>query len=75
VGELASAGSIHYDNVSASVLGGFIIVRTKPLDVIKILPPSDLRLVVAVPKITVPKKKRHRYQEVLYQNIFHSQIQ
>jgi homoserine kinase len=57
VGERASAGSIHYDNVSASVLGGFVIVRTKPLDVIKILPPSDLRLVVAVPKMIVPAKK------------------
>lgn len=57
VGERASAGSIHYDNVSASVLGGFVIVRTKPLDVIKILPPSDLRLIVAVPKMTVPAKK------------------
>lgn len=57
VGERASAGSIHYDNVSASVLGGFVIVRTKPLDVIKILPPSDLRLIVAVPEMTVPAKK------------------
>ena len=57
VGERASAGSIHYDNVSASVLGEFVIVRTKPLDVIKILPPSDLRLVVAVPKMIVPAKK------------------
>ncbi len=57
VGERASAGSIHYDNVSASVLGGFVIVRTKPLDVLKITPPSDLRLVVAVPKIAVPTKK------------------
>jgi homoserine kinase len=57
VGERASAGSIHYDNVSASVLGGFVIVRTKPLDVLKISPPSDLRLVIAIPKITVPAKK------------------
>jgi homoserine kinase len=43
--------------VSASVLGGFVIVRTKPLNVIKILPPTDLRLVVAVPKMIVPAKK------------------
>jgi len=57
VGEKASAGVIHYDNVSASVLGGFVIVRTKPLDVIKILPPNDLRLCVAVPKLNVPPKK------------------
>ncbi len=57
VGERASAGSIHYDNVSASVLGGFVLVRTNPLDVLKVLPPSDLRLVVAVPKLEVPPKK------------------
>jgi homoserine kinase len=57
VGEMASAGAIHYDNVSASVLGGFVIVRTKPLDVIRILPPADLRLCIAVPKLDVPPKK------------------
>ncbi len=57
VGEKASAGIIHYDNVSASVLGGFVIVRTGPLDVIKISPPNDLRLCVAVPKLDVPPKK------------------
>jgi homoserine kinase len=47
MGEKASAGSIHYDNVSASVLGGFVIVRTDPLDVIRIDPPKDLVLCVA----------------------------
>ena len=57
IGEKASAGSIHYDNVSASVLGGFVIVRTDPLDVIRIDPPKDLVLCVAIPKISVPKKK------------------
>lgn len=57
VGEKASAGSIHYDNVSASVLGGFVIVRTDPLDVIKIMPPNDLRMCVAIPKLDVPPKK------------------
>ena len=57
MGEKASAGTIHYDNVAASVLGGFVIVRTNPLDVIKIDPPKDLALCVAIPKITVPAKK------------------
>ena len=56
-GEKASAGSIHYDNVAASVLGGFVIVKTNPLDVIRIEPPKNLRMCVAVPKIDVPKKK------------------
>jgi homoserine kinase len=56
-GEKASAGSVHYDNVAASVLGGFVIVRTNPLSVIKIEPPMNLRMCIAVPKLEVPKKK------------------
>lgn len=56
-GEKASAGSIHYDNVAASVLGGFVIVKTNPIEVIRIEPPTDLRMCVAVPKMGVPKKK------------------
>ncbi len=56
-GEKASAGTIHYDNVAASVLGGFVIVRTDPLDVIRIDPPTNLRMCVAVPTINVPKRK------------------
>ena len=56
-GEKASAGSVHYDNVAASVLGGFVIVKTNPLDVIRIEPPTNLRMCIAVPKLDVPKKK------------------
>jgi homoserine kinase len=56
-GEKASAGTVHYDNVAASVLGGFVIVKTNPLDVIRIDPPTNLRMCVAVPKLDVPKKK------------------
>lgn len=57
IGEKASAGSIHYDNVAASVLGGFVIVKTNPLNIIKIDPPTNLRMCIAVPKLKVPKKK------------------
>jgi homoserine kinase len=56
-GEKASAGTIHYDNVAASVLGGFVIVKTDPLEIIKIDPPTNLRMCIAVPKLKVPKKK------------------
>jgi homoserine kinase len=69
IGERASAGSIHYDNVSASVLGGFVIVRTDPLDVIRIDPPKDLVLCVAIPKIIVPKKKTEVSRGVLPQHV------
>jgi len=57
IGEKASAGTIHYDNVSASVIGGFVIVKTNPLDVIRLEPPKDLVICVAIPKLKVPPKK------------------
>lgn len=56
-GEKASSGTVHYDNVAASVLGGFVIVKTDPLDVIRIEPPTNLRMCIAVPTIDVPKMK------------------
>ncbi len=65
MGEMASAGSVHYDNVAASVLGGFVIVRTNPFDVIKAVPPRDLVLCVAIPKILVPQKKTEASRKVL----------
>lgn len=57
MGEKASAGTVHYDNVAASVMGGFVIVRTNPLRVIKIDPPEDLVACVAIPKLSIPVKK------------------
>ena len=56
-GEKASAGSIHYDNVAASVLGGFVIVRMNPFSVIQINPPKNLALCLAIPKLNIPAKK------------------
>ena len=68
-GEKASAGTIHYDNVAASVLGGFVIVKTNPLNVIRIEPPANHRMCVAVPKIDVPKKKTKVSRGVIPKNI------
>jgi homoserine kinase len=58
-GEIASAGAKHYDNVAASLLGGFVICRTTndKHEFIRIEPPEDLVLAVAIPLIDVPKKK------------------
>ena len=69
MGEKASAGSIHYDNVAASVLGGFVIVKTEPLDIIKIDPPTNLRMCIAVPKLKVPKKKTKVSRSVIPKKI------
>lgn len=56
-GEMASAGSIHYDNVAASVLGGFVVVRPDPFTVTGIRPPPNLAMCIAVPETSVPEKK------------------
>ena len=69
MGEKASAGSIHYDNVAASVLGGFVVVRTDPLDIIRIEPPKDLVLCVAIPKLVIPPKKTQVSRSVLPKQI------
>ena len=69
MGEKASAGSVHYDNVAASVLGGFVIIRTNPLDVIKIEPPKDLVLCLAIPKLDVPAKKTKVSRSVIPKKI------
>jgi homoserine kinase len=65
MGEKGSAGTIHYDNVAASLLGGFVVVKTKPFDVIKLDPPKDLVLCVAIPKIKVPAKKTKMSRSVI----------
>ena len=68
-GEKASAGSIHYDNGAASVLGGFVIVKTNPLNVIRIDPPTNLRMCIAIPKLDVPKKKTKVSRSVIPKKI------
>lgn len=63
-GEIASAGTKHYDNVSASLLGGFVIGSKGRF--IRIKPPRDLFLVVAVPiSMQVPEKKTEVARSVL----------
>jgi len=65
LGEKASAGSVHYDNVAASVLGGFVIVRANPFNVIRIDPPKNLVLCIAIPKVFVPQNKTEVSRKVL----------
>jgi homoserine kinase len=75
-GERASAGSLHYDNVAASILGGFVLVRTfsTPPEFISIEPPENLHLVFAIPILDVPAKKTEVARNVLPKNIPLSQV-
>ena len=66
-GEFASAGIKHYDNASASLLGGFVIcsIARESLQFIRLEPPKDLVLVIAIPSLEVPKKKTEVARSVL----------
>ncbi|HEV8386918.1 MAG TPA: homoserine kinase [Nitrososphaera sp.] len=67
-GEMASAGVKHYDNVSASLIGGFVIssIASGKRKFIRMEAPSDLSLVVAIPlSIKVPEKKTEVARSVL----------
>ena len=48
------SGGLHADNVSPCILGGFTIIRSyEPFDVMRIEPPKDLGMVVALPDVMV----------------------
>lgn len=56
-GELAASGSPHADNVSASLLGGFTLVRSQsPLDIVKLHVPKNLIASVFHPNISINTK-------------------
>jgi homoserine kinase len=67
-GEVASASTRHYDNVCASLLGGFVvchIANHMPPQFMRFEPPRDLVLIVAVPWLEVPTKKTKIARSVL----------
>lgn len=54
LGEKATSGKAHADNVAASLMGGFCIIKSyQPLEIISIPFPKDLRIVVIHPQIEV----------------------
>lgn len=57
-GEYAASGARHADNVSASLLGGLTLIRSyDPLEVVKLVPPEDLKFIVAFPWETPTRRK------------------
>jgi homoserine kinase len=58
LGEQASSGTLHADNVAPSLYGGFTIIRSyDPLDVINVVPPANLGIVAALPDVMVSTKE------------------
>jgi len=56
-GERAVSGQAHLDNVTASIVGGFTIVRRGKEAPIVFRPPESLAVVVATPKVKLPERK------------------
>ena len=75
IGERASAGTVHYDNVAASLFGGFVVVdsrvnaRSKFVNVTDCEVSQDITMIVAVPKIKVPKQKTKASRGVIPRNV------
>lgn len=57
-GEKIASGAIHVDNLSPSLLGGFVLVRGYgPIDLVKIPPPEDLWCTIVRPHIEIRTKE------------------
>jgi homoserine kinase len=69
-GEFAASGAAHYDNVAASVYGGFVIVggKKKP-DCIMIRPPRSLKLCIATPVVKLPARKTEFARSILPRSV------
>ncbi|MCL2143373.1 MAG: homoserine kinase [Methanomassiliicoccaceae archaeon] len=56
--ENVTSGGLHADNVAPCILGGFTVIRSyEPFEVIRIEPPEDLGVVVAMPDVLVSTKE------------------
>ncbi len=66
MGEACTSGTAHYDNVSASILGGFVIVRVGERPAAISCPaPKDMALCLATPKLDLPERKTEYARSVL----------
>lgn len=66
VGEKLASGASHYDNVAASLVGGFVIVAGDQT-ITRMEAPGSLSLCLVTPKVELPKEKT-RYARSLLPN-------
>ncbi len=75
LGEVASSGSPHADNVSAAILGGFTLIRLyDPMDVYHADPPKNLGVCIVTPKIILPQRKTAEARKILPEMVTLSQL-
>lgn len=69
-GEIASAGAPHYDNVSASLLGGVsVLYSLRPIRVFSFTPRKKLEFVLAIPGCSTPHRKTELMRSVVPRTI------
>ncbi|MFQ6053199.1 MAG: homoserine kinase [Candidatus Bathyarchaeia archaeon] len=74
-GEVAASEAAHADNVSASLLGGFTIVRSyDPVDALSYEPPGNLGICIAIPRIRIPTRKTALARRSLPEKVTLSQL-
>jgi len=65
-GEFVSAGIDHADNVAASIIGGFTIIKSyKPLQIMSLTPPSNMGIALAIPRMPLVKNKTRKARKIL----------
>jgi homoserine kinase len=65
-GEVASAGSEHADNVSATICGDFVILRSyNPIEIVKLKAPENLEVCAAFAHIITPSHKTEKARLVI----------
>jgi len=71
MGEVAAAGAGHADNVAASVLGGFTMVQVwgDSLIAVRLDPPPNLEVALAMPTIETPKSKTAMARAILPKSV------
>lgn len=71
MGETAAAGASHADNVAASILGGFTMVqaRGESLHAVRLDPPPNLKVALAMPLIETPEGKTAMARAILPKSV------
>jgi len=65
-GEVASAGTEHADNVSATICGDFVILKSyNPVEIIHLKAPADMEICAAYAHMVTPRHKTERARAVL----------
>jgi len=65
-GEVASAGSEHADNVSATICGDFVVLKSRdPLELVNLKAPKNMEVCAAFPHMVTPPHKTQNARSVL----------